>query len=109
MSELDGLLDHLTIDPTEVRAQLPGVSSRGLWMKNTRGQCPFHAKSCLLNRDLEFDEIHVPSFRDVLSMFTCRFLHQDGSTSVFLTVHQAKTLTESSEYLEHIRSKYVEQ
>ena len=34
--------------------------------------------------------------------------YQDGSPSVFLTVHQAKNSTESAEYLEHIRSKYVE-
>ena len=34
--------------------------------------------------------------------------YQDGSPSVFLTVHQAKNSTESSEYLENIRSKYVE-
>ena len=51
-----------------------------------------HNENCLNCRDADED----PRF------------YQDGSPSVFLTVHQAKNSTESAEYLENIRSKYVE-
>eukprot|EP00434_Breviolum_minutum_P016820 symbB.v1.2.014837.t1/scaffold1085.1/size139158/11 len=90
------LTSYSSFEVNRLRVELSGGVRDGQFDQTPSSLEPLlswqHNENCLNCRDADED----PRF------------YQDGSPSVFLTVHQAKNSTESAEYLENIRSKYVE-